>query len=252
MKCKKCGGNIGIDEIRCPYCGEENPFAMQHEQNMEQYKERFDETGEEVVDSAKETERMAKKGGIIVVLIVVIIIMTIVASFNYVDIDDRDDIKKEAKMDPDDHIAEIDAFLEKGEYMECVSYMYANDIMSAGADEYHDLRGVKYVASDYYECMKLMEKMIYRSDDEDYFDNLDTYIRSFSMHINSFYETYEVWIDSKGSEKYRAYMEDMEYELKAAMSVYFKMNDEELNEFLSLSEANKAVRLEEVFDNGYE
>ena len=35
MICEKCKHEIGPEELKCPYCGADNPFALQHVQNME-------------------------------------------------------------------------------------------------------------------------------------------------------------------------------------------------------------------------
>ena len=45
---------------------------------------------------------------------------------------------------------------------------------------------------------------------------------------------------------YKAYMEDMEQELKIAMKLYFSLDDEELAAFMELTQGQKAVKIEEV------
>lgn len=247
MICKHCGREIGVEDLKCPHCGADNPFAQQHEQNMQQYGKRFDKTGRNVMDAAKGVGKLGVKAGVIVLLILGIIVTSLVYSYNYADHDDSDARKEKAAGNTEQNIAGIEELLDNGEYVECVSFMYAQGVMNSGADAYDDLRGVRYVAKNFYECIQLMEQMNLRSADEDFYDYLDSYIRNFCMYLNEFYETYDVWKDSTGGEKYQPYMVDMEQELRTAMRVYFSMDDAELEEFLSLSEAKKAVRLEEVF-----
>ena len=52
--------------------------------------------------------------------------------------------------------------------------------------------------------------------------------------------------DQEKDEKYRAYFADMEKELRMVLRTYFDLDEEELEELLSLSRAQKAVRLEEI------
>ena len=52
--------------------------------------------------------------------------------------------------------------------------------------------------------------------------------------------------DQEQDEKYRAYFADMEKELRMVLLTYFDLDEEELEELLSLSRAQKAVRLEEI------
>ena len=55
--------------------------------------------------------------------------------------------------------------------------------------------------------------------------------------------------EQEKDEVYLSYILDMENELKAAMRTYFSMDDAELTQFLSLSKAKKAVKLEEILRN---
>ena len=42
MICKECRHEIGPEELKCPYCGADNPFALQHKQNMKKFKKERD------------------------------------------------------------------------------------------------------------------------------------------------------------------------------------------------------------------
>ncbi len=249
MKCEKCGRQIGIEDLKCPHCGADNPFAGMHDQNMKQYKKRYGKTAGEVLDSAKDTGRLGKKAAVIVVLILAIIVMMAVASYNYADHDNSEALKKEANKNPGENIEIIDALLEDGDYMECRSFIYSKSIMSYDADEYDALHGFAYVLDSYGECIEEFEELICCLGGEDhggYFDSYNTY---FCRDLDSFYEVYETWVDSDRCAKYRDYMVDMEYELKVAVMVYLGMNEEEFNDFMTLSEAQKSVKIEEVLDH---
>lgn len=247
MLCEKCGHKIGVEELKCPHCGADNPFALQHEQNMQQYDKRFDKTGKGVLERARSMGELGVKAAVIVILIIGSIITSLIESYNYSDHDDRDTRSRDAVKYSQEYTAELDELIENGEYMESVSYMYSHGIMNSGDEAYDELRGYKYVASDYYECMQYIEEIVLRSDNEEYFDHLDTYISGFCMYLEDFRETYEVWAGSDSSVKYHPYIQDLESELRTAMGVYFSMDEDEVEEFLSLSEAAKAVKLEEVF-----
>ena len=39
MKCEHCGYNLQLEDRFCPYCGKPNPFAAQHQREMEQRQE---------------------------------------------------------------------------------------------------------------------------------------------------------------------------------------------------------------------
>lgn len=246
MICENCKHRIGPEDLKCPNCGADNPFAVQHEQNMQQYAADYAATEKEVGRFSGAVEGLGKKAAILVALLIGIIIMRVVTSINYADPDEEKAVRKDAMKNAAAYAEEVDGFLERGEYVEYVSFLYAHELMNFPPDEFSRFRSVQYVASEYYECIKLMEEMILRSDDPDYYDGLETDIRNFCMYLEGFYEVLEAQKSSEKNEVYMAYIEDMDTELQAAMRNYFSMNDDELQEFLKLSRAQKAVKIQEV------
>ena len=252
MRCENCKREIGIEELKCPYCGADNPFAEKHEQNMQEYKKRYDKTGRDVIDSAKKTGKLSKKASVIVVLILAIIVMMMIAANNYADHDYSEKEKKEANKNPEENMAIIDSLLENGEYTECDSFIRSHSIMDYDAEEYNDLHGFAYLLDDYTECIQYFEQLICCAYGEDYWDYIDLYNSHFCTYIDSFYEAYETRLDSPSCAKYREEMIDMEYDLRTAMMVYFNMTEEDVEEFISLSEGQKMVKLEEILGIGEE
>ena len=246
MRCEKCGHEIGPEELRCPCCGAENPYAVQHQKNMKQFKKDYKKTRNEVISSAQKTRGLATRAAILIVLILGCIIMTVVTSLNYTDPDPNEASRRDAEKHATEYASEAEEFLKRGEYTEFVSFMYAHNLHNIAWDKADHLVSVNYVAQEYYECIQLMEEIILRSTDPDYFDGLDTDIRNFCMYVDGFYEVLEVQRNRKKSKEYHAYMDDMDAELKAAMRTYFSMDDRELEEFLSKTEAQKAVTLEGI------
>ena len=249
MICKQCHHEMGPEELKCPNCGADNPFAVQHEKNIKGFQKEYEETEKEVFSFAGKVKKLGKKAAILTLLLAGIILMSIVASFNYEDPDPDRSARKDAVKNAASYSGQIDTYLKNGEYMECVSFLYAHEITRCGSDAYQKYRCISYVAMDYYECMKYIEQMVLRSTDEDYYDSLDTTISNFCMYLERFYETLENMKTQEKEEEYLVYMEDMDEELKTAMRIYFKMDEKELDRFLDLSQAKKAVKISEVFRN---
>lgn len=246
MKCEKCGHVIGPEELKCPKCGADNPFAASHQQNMQQFEGKFAATEKEAGDFSKAVEGLGKRAVILIVLLIGIIVTTVIAKMNYADPDEEKAIRREAEKNAASYAQDVDGFLARGEYTEYVSFLYAHELMNFPPEEFTRFRSVQSVASKYYECIQLMEEMILRSDDPDYYDSLDTNIRNFCMYLEGFLEVFEAQKSSEKDEKYLGYILDMDEELKAAMRTYFAMNADELKEFLDMSQAQKAVRIQEV------
>ena len=91
-----------------------------------------------------------------------------------------------------------------------------------------------------------MEAVLLPSDDPDYFDSLDTNISHLCTYLDSFYETLESMKSSEKDEKYLEYILDMQSLIEASLNTYLFSDEEEMKEFLDLSQAKKAVKLEEV------
>jgi uncharacterized membrane protein YvbJ len=97
MRCEKCGHEIGPEELRCPYCGAENSYAVQHQKNMKQFKRDYKKTRNEVISSAQNTRGLATRAAILIVLILGCIIMTVVTSLNYTDPDPNEASRRDAE-----------------------------------------------------------------------------------------------------------------------------------------------------------
>ena len=246
MICENCKHEIGPEDLKCQNCGAANPFAVQHQENMQQFAGEYAATEKEVSGFAKAVEGLGKKAAVLVLLLVGTIVMLVISSLNYADPDEDEAARRDAVKNAAAYADEADGFLERGEYMEYVSFLYAHELMNIPPEEFRRFQCVHYVAKEYYECIELLEEMILRSDDPDYHDGLDTDIRNFCMYLDGFYEVYEAQKSAEKSEEYLAYILDMEAELKAAMRTYFAMDEGALQEFLDMSQAQKAVKIREV------
>ena len=278
--CKTCGAEYEASLVRCPFCGtayapaEESEYMdkledirvdlsrqvsdddtrfvneieenYKHDRNMHLFQKRYEDTEKEVSKFAAAVEGLGKKAAILVALIVGIIVMVIVASANYADPDEDRKVKRDSAKNAAAYAEQADGFLERGEYVEFVSFLFAHELMNFPPEEFERFRSVKYVANEYYECITLMETMILRSDDPDYYDGLDTDIMNFCMYVDGFYEVFEAQKSSEKNEVYMAYIMDMDNELRAAMRTYFAMDDKGVQDFIDMSRAQKAVKIREV------
>lgn len=247
MKCKNCGRQVGPEELKCPHCGADNEFALQHKQNMEGFEEKFEATEKEVAKSAKKISAIGTKAIVLVILLVGSIVLYMIAEANYKDPDTNAAKRRDGEQHAAEYAAQLDVLLQNGDYMGFVDFLYAHGIMDSSNKEYERFRNIRYGALTYHRCIQEMEEIIYHSTDPDYWDSLDSDISIFCMYLEGFYDTSN---SNSGTgekkDKYQAYMEDMREELKIAMKLYFSMDDEELEEFLNMKRGQQAVKIEEV------
>lgn len=245
MKCTNCGRKIGVEDKVCPYCNSENKLAVQHAANMAQYDQRFKKTQGEVESSAKRMEGLGTRAVILAVLLIGILITSIVSGLNYAD-PDTDAIKEaDAKKHGAEYAAEMDRYLEQGEYQDYVAFVHSHGV-SFWDDAYQKFRSVDYCAGYYYECVRHMESVIFRSTDPDYWDSTDLNISHFCSYLCEFRDTYAVQKEREKNSVYLDCMDDMNQNVRAMLRSYLGMDDGEVDGFMDLSEAKMAVRMEEI------
>ena len=246
MKCKKCGRTIGVEDKLCPYCGTVNDLAAAHERNIKEFDKEFTKTQKEVAGSAKNLEGIGKRALILAILVVAMLVMHFVSRRNYVGPDEDAIRSRDAQTHCEEYKKEMEGYLKRGEYLDYIAFIHAHGIYLSGAG-YEDFKHINYVASDYYECIRHMQGIVYQTTDKDYWNSMEQQISSFSMYLEGFMETYKVQAEAEKNSTYKAYIEDMYQDLRALLKAYVKLDDAGVDEFLELSDAKMAVRLEEVF-----
>lgn len=73
MKCVNCGAGIQIEDEKCPFCGTPNPFAVQHRQDMQQYRVEFQDTKKKVEQRSIRFTALSVKLTVIAVLFAAVI-----------------------------------------------------------------------------------------------------------------------------------------------------------------------------------
>ena len=231
MVCENCKHEIGPEQLYCPACGAKNAFAGKHQENMEQFAREYASTEKEVAGFGKAVEGLGKKAAVLVVLLIAIVVCNVIASMNYADPDEDAAVRRDTEKHIEEYLQQTEELLQQRDYIGFVSFRYAHELQNFPPEEFERFRRVGYVAEDYYECVTGMEEMILRSDDPDYFDGLDSDIEIFCMYVDGFYEVYDV---------------QLEAELLAMLRTYLNMDEDEVQAFLGLSKAQKAVKVREV------
>ena len=72
MKCQHCGNNLNIEDKYCPYCGQPNPFAVKHQEEMERFEKDYQETKEDVLEQSSRFNRHTVRITIIAVMVALI------------------------------------------------------------------------------------------------------------------------------------------------------------------------------------
>ena len=247
MECPNCGKTIGIEELICPACGCTNPLAEQHNENIKQYDKRFRKTQDSVIKSARKTEGVGIRAGIFAILVVVIIALAIVWGMVSAagEGETSEDRRTDALRNKKEYHAQMEEYLEEGDYITFAAFIKAHNI-PFNTEPYTDYSRLQYVADAYYSCVQYWEKVLFRSDDPDYWDSSEMDISHLCSHLDGFAETYECNRENEKKEDLASYMDDMNADIHAMLRRYLHMTDSEADEFLAYPEIKKAVIMEEI------
>ena len=154
MKCEYCGHSLNIEDKFCPACGRPNPLAVQHQKDMEQYKNKYEETKREVITK---TRRAAGINVPIAVLAVLLVLCIAAVIFRISAWDIGYNMRsKNIGQKSAEYKAQIDEYLEDGDYIAFASYWRSKDLYML--DEFRDYSAVESAAN-YYK--RLFEELTY-------------------------------------------------------------------------------------------
>ena len=244
MKCKYCGGEIGLEEHFCSYCGRPNDQAVQHSQDMARYHRRYAATEAAVVGKTKQFNQIILRVVLILLMLIAAIVMAVVTENSYsVPENTR---RRQAERNPERTISAMDAYLENRDYIGFASYVSYNGLRLYGSD--FDAYSTLYWCAGYYKDYVLrMERLFLHEGREDWLKNSATSdIRWLCQSLESFLDEYERAQQREESALYLSYMDDMRQTMMSMLHVYLGIDGEELEEFLAMSENRKAAVIEEV------
>ena len=251
MKCEKCGGNLSLEDLKCPYCGEINKHAQQHIRDMERFQGEFQDTKENVYATAKRFTAVSVRMIVIAALVVLAVALAILGSRSYSL--RRWILEKRAERNVAEYSAVMDRYLEEENFMEFSFFTEANRI--DGYDTPYEtyipvIRASHQYRYLYSEIMGTYTNWIQDADQE----TMERCVSYLSDQLNFFYESLDMekynYISGVDSEQNKQALAQMEEHVKALLQTYCNLTQEETEALRQLSEAKRTVLLEERI--GYE
>ncbi len=238
MKCKNCGASLNLEDAYCKYCGAPNDLAKEHIRDMSQYKKEFEQTKSDVQRKTNITASISVRVVILVVLIVLIFIVALLYGQSYSLF--RWKQQRYAEKHVDEISAQLDTYLEEGEFEKFYGTLrtyYLTSTMDTPYDKYSNLA---QTASRYHylldECRSIASP--------DPYDNAYQSYKELSESVNSFYkrdypETMQY--PDMLSENDITYIREMHEEIKALLVTYVGLTAEEADSLKDLSEAERTM-----------
>ena len=243
MKCPTCGANLQIEDEKCPFCGNPNPFAVKHQQDMRQYRQEFQETKQEVEKKTLHFNFFTARIAVIAVLLMMILGMVFVINeglhYVWALLEERAIVKN-----MDNYRAELPAWEAAAQWRQ-VDAVYDNKSLSHTRD-FQEYTVLSFATFDYKSVLNQMT--IYRVDEGKEADAVSTRIAS---HLDSFYKTTERltfesdYFDNNYTPEHMESYGRMREDLEAALSTYCHLTKEEVAALADYSVVKKAALIEE-------
>ncbi len=242
MKCPNCGSNLTIDDEKCSFCGDANPFAVKHRKEMRRFTKEFNQTKQEVMQKSARVNYWSAKIALIAVMVALNLIMIFIINHSY----DVQYMLREKEIEADYflHKVQLEKFEKERDYMGFYSYWLNNDMnISSTMDEYRPIANmcnsyctvykytmdiVTYGETDYFKYEEIVERVANEAD----------YI--YEWRVQDEYDNPECF-----KEEHEACMDDLIEDMENLLMTYYGITEEEMETFPELSGARKQILLEE-------
>lgn len=244
MKCKYCGGEVGLEENVCPYCGKPNDQAVRHHREMASFRRRYAETEAAVVGKADQYARIVPRMLLILLLLIVAVVTNAISENTY---GLPEEVRRHrAERDPKPIMETLDNCLENRDYIAFSSWFTYHGIRCYNSpfEEYEDLQW----AAEYYKDFVVSMERVFLHGELDVWEKENTGydLRRLCQNLEYFQETVERELRNVETESHRMALENMHSDVMDMLKVFFGLDGEELEQFLSFSEARKTAYLEGV------
>lgn len=209
MKCPTCGANLQIEDEKCPFCQNPNPFAVKHQQDMRHYQQEFQKTKQEVEKKTLHFNSFTARIAVIAALLVMILGMLYV--------------------------------IDEGPYR-----LWSVRVKRNISENREDYRVVSFVIFDYKYILNQMTSFREEkgNDAVTVSNSIATHLDSFYRSTGRI--SYEgTYFDDNYTPEHMESFRRMQEDLEAALSVYCHLTKEEVVALADYSVVKKAALIEE-------
>lgn len=248
MKCPNCGSNLNIEDKFCGNCGSPNPFARQHQAEMEHYESEFEATKESVIRTTGAKGKRAGKMTVTAVLVALVCLMLVlllqVDNIKYY----REDRAIAAHRS--EYTKVVEGYMADGEYVALDYYIKANRI--SWHEDYNDYYKVFACTGDYKEvytgCVMLLQfdyaKYNMESSKEAVIERISKNLyRQYEDTKREKYDRDEYYANGK-----QEFIDRCKADTLLLIKSVFGLTDEDILAIPTMSEARMNVLLEERFE----
>lgn len=243
MKCPNCGGQMGLEDAACPYCGTPNAQATQHQSDMAHYRQEYARTQESVIEK---TTLLQRHGSWLVILSILLVglVAGVILEANAWDIG-YSMREKNVERDAAENFQALDAYLEQGDYGKFVGYYSANGVSLMSENPYQGLETAAYAYVDLLEYVYALNDSTSYQFKPEYAADTCNYLATDLNRIYTLEERYSSDFDRYVPPDKRAYLDDIRDRTAAIAKAYFGLSDKDIEDIPDLSTKKLAQMIEE-------
>ncbi len=247
MKCEYCGNNLQIEDKVCPFCGKPNPFAKQHQKEMDRFSKKFEKTRADVLEQSARFNRRTVR----ITILAILVALCAVFAFLCVRADDIRYARQEKAVENNARSisAKIEDFMKEGDCSGLYRYLSVNRYSYSDAlQEYDAVYSVAMYYDRFYENLMILNAKSRDSARYTYYketellENITNAIRRIreNMEENKYHP--EMHTEDK-----MAFMEGACEKVQAMLRGYLHLTEEEAAQIFTLTPARLNVMLEEAY-----
>ena len=243
MKCISCGGEIGLTDKVCPYCGRVLTETAGHRADMSYYKEDSAKTKKKVKEIIAENMSVVISAAVLILLLFANIGVFYVKENAFLFRENA--VRRESVKQAEEYRAAIQDYLDAGDYTGFVTFKAFHNIAEWEAP-YDDLRLFWEIASEYSNLVSAVEESTMFGPEARKYDSASDDAEDCNYAIRHFYQEFESRISEIDADPYRDYFYDMKDQADIILEIYLGMDETGREEYFTASEIRQKAYLEEV------
>lgn len=250
MKCSTCGNNLQLEDVTCPFCGSANPYFVQHQEDMAQYKKQFHTAKQAAEKRSLHFRFWTAKITVLAVLVVVNLVGMILATTLPYELW-KQSIKRDLTKNYQVYYDQMMEYEKEGNWEEMIAFYEAKNLGSGGYDmevSFREFMELNWAANEFCNLesniMELYGGAASYMTEEYYYERIAASIVSLWERSNRD-RLEEKYIDYEYPLTHLDAFDAIREDGKAIIKTYLHFTDEEIAELENYSEKRIYVLIEE-------
>ncbi len=241
MKCEKCGGNLTLEDVVCPYCEALNQHAVEHIREMNRYKKDYEGTKQEVYSATKNYIGVTVRLIIIAVLVVLTVLSGILLGESYSI--RRSIVEIKTKSNAKEYTQIMEQYLAERGFYEFSMFCEANEITAYG-DILSEYGNIVQVTNQYRYIYDYVMTIANPREGQE----TQLYIKWIGEYLDGFYKVYDRernYLYDKGDVARNLEIADqVQEQIHALLMAYCGLTQEDIDKLPTATSAERLTILE--------